>query len=211
MDDSTKFWNRIAPRYSRQPIADVASYRRKLEITQSYFHPQMSVLELGCGTGSTAIIHAPEVKQIKAVDIASAMIDIARAKAERAGIHNIQFEVASIEQLVVADQSVDMVLAMSVLHLVDDFDAAIRKMTAMLKPGGLLVTSTACLADDMNWLRLILPVGRAVGMLPKVSFFTQQQLLASFENNGFIIEERWKPGKRKAVFMVARKPLPQLR
>ena len=59
MNQSAKFWDKIAERYSRRPIADEAAYHRKLQVTREYFHPDMQVLEFGCGTGSTAIEHAP--------------------------------------------------------------------------------------------------------------------------------------------------------
>ena len=69
MNRSTKFWDKIADKYAKQPIADEAAYQKKLQVTQGHFHSDMEVLELGCGTGSTAIIHAPHVKHIRAVDI----------------------------------------------------------------------------------------------------------------------------------------------
>ena len=59
MGTSSKFWDRIADRYSRRPVADEAAYQKKLEVTRQYFRPEMQVLEFGCGTGSTAIAHAP--------------------------------------------------------------------------------------------------------------------------------------------------------
>ena len=62
MSQSVKFWDKIADKYSKQPIADEASYQKKLNITQDYFKPDMKVLEFGCGTGSTAIIHSPYKK-----------------------------------------------------------------------------------------------------------------------------------------------------
>ena len=66
-----KFWDWIAERYARTPVADEASYKKKLQITQDYLRPGMEVLEFGCGTGSTALIHAPHVKHIHAIDISS--------------------------------------------------------------------------------------------------------------------------------------------
>ncbi|MCB1843434.1 MAG: hypothetical protein KDI09_10770 [Halioglobus sp.] len=54
---SAEFWDRIAPGYSRQPIADAESYARKLAATQALMQPHMKVLEFGCGTGSTALAH----------------------------------------------------------------------------------------------------------------------------------------------------------
>ena len=71
MSEPNKFWDKIAERYSKRPVADEESYQRKLQVTRNYFRPDMEVLEFGCGTGSTAIVHAPNVKQIHAIDISA--------------------------------------------------------------------------------------------------------------------------------------------
>ncbi len=52
----------------------------------------MEVLEFGCGTGTTAITHAPYVKHIRAIDISSNMIEIAQRKADAKNIKNVTFE-----------------------------------------------------------------------------------------------------------------------
>jgi cyclopropane fatty-acyl-phospholipid synthase-like methyltransferase len=62
MTTSPRFWNWMAKRYARQPVANEAAYRQKLETARSYLRPDMNVLEFGCGTGSTALLHAPHVK-----------------------------------------------------------------------------------------------------------------------------------------------------
>ena len=68
MAQATQFWDKIAEKYSQQPIADEAAYQKKLAVTRDYFRPDMEVLEIGCGTGSTAILHAPYVKHIIKID-----------------------------------------------------------------------------------------------------------------------------------------------
>ncbi len=206
MDKSAEFWDKVADKYSKDPIADEVSYQKKLKITQGYFKPNMEVLEMGCGTGSTAIVHAPYVKHIRAVDISLNMIEIARRKAEAEQIKNITFEVSSIDDLNVADQSMDVVMAHSVLHLLEERDAAIEQVFAMLKPGGLFVSSTACLKDSMWFLKPIIPIMCLIGKAPKVvTFFTVNQLVRSMRNAGFEIVYKWLPGKTKAVFIVAKK------
>ena len=77
-----QFWDRIAEKYARRPVADEATYERKLAVTREYLTLESVVLELGCGTGSTAIAHAPFVKQVDATDLSPAMIGIAKRKAE---------------------------------------------------------------------------------------------------------------------------------
>ncbi|MCB1487823.1 MAG: class I SAM-dependent methyltransferase [Bauldia sp.] len=205
MVSESRFWDRIAARYARQPIADEESYRKKLAITRGLLGPDMQLLEFGCGTGSTAIVHAPHARHIQAIDISPRMLDIARGKAEAAGITNITFEEAGIDDYEAPDGGYDMVLGLSILHLLADRDAAIAKVHRMLKPGGLFVTSTTCLGDSMRWMKAVVPVGRAVGLMPLVRVFTAQELEASLTGAGFAIEQNWQPGKGKAVFIVARK------
>lgn len=207
MTDKAKFWDRIAERYAASPIADEASYRTKLEMTRAYFTLQSEVLEIGCGTGSTALAHAPHVKRILATDISAKMLEIARGKAEAAGAGNIDFVQARVEDLTVPDAAFDAVLAMSVLHLVADMDGAIAKAFRALKPGGVLVSSTVCLRDEMPYLRFLLPLGRLFGKVPdEVAFLTAEGLRNALTDNGFAIEREWYPGRRKARFIVARKP-----
>ncbi len=44
----------------------------------------------------------------------------------------------------------------------------------MLKPDGVFVSSTACLGDSQNWFRFIAPIGKIVGLIPLVRFFTKE-------------------------------------
>ena len=97
-------------------------------------------------------------------------------------------------------------LALSVLHLLENTDDVIARIYRTLRPGGVFVTSTACLADDMKYIKLVLPVGKLVGLMPHVEVFSESDLVGWLEAAGFEINHRWKPGKGKAVFIVAMKP-----
>ncbi len=164
------------------------------------------MLEFGCGTGTTALIHAPFVKHIRAVDLSAKMLEIAQAKADAAGIRNVTFEKSDIAPFSAPEASYDVVMAHSLLHLLEDKDAAIAKIFRLLKPGGYFVSSTICIGGQMPWLRVLLPIGRCLGLLPLVKFFTPDELAQSLTRAGFRIEHSWQPGKRKGVFIVARKP-----
>ena len=205
MATPTRFWDRVADRYSRSPIADEDAYRKKLEVTRRYFTPDSEVLELGCGTGGTALLHAPHVKHYRATDISRRMIEIAEGKKGESTVENLSFEQASLESIDVADGSVDAVLALSLLHLLEDKDTALRKVHGMLKTGGVLVSSTVCLGDHMRWFRFVGPIGRFLRLMPLVRVFTQRELIESIEAAGFEIDYEWRPGKGKAAFIVARK------
>ncbi len=202
---TAKFWDRHAAKYAQRPVPDQAVYEKKLATTQSYFTPAMQLLEFGCGTGSTAIIHAPHVKHIKAIDVSPKMIEIAKHKAQQQGINNIDFEVSSIDDLTVEDESMDMVLGLSILHLLKNKDQVIKRVHQMLKPGGLFVTSTACLGDHMKFFKWIGPIGHFIGLLPTINVFSVQELEQAMLTAGFKIDHQWQPGKNKSVFMVAMK------
>ncbi len=205
MSEPSKFWDRIAEPYARKPVADEAAYQKKLQVTRDYLRPEMEVLEFGCGTGSTAIAHAPHVKRIRALDISSKMIEIAQGKASENKVTNVTFGQASIESFRVSDQTFDVVLGLSILHLLEDMEDVIAKVHKVLKPGGVFVTSTACIGDMMTLIWVVAPIGRFFGLLPLLRIFTTRELEDSLTNAGFHIDHQWQPGKGKAVFIVAKK------
>lgn len=203
---SPRFWDRHADGYSKKPVANEAAYQRKLAVTRDYFTPGMEVMEFGCGTGSTAIAHAPFVKHILATDLSSRMIEIAQEKAENNGVTNVTFRRATIDDIDAPNEGFDAILGMSILHLLEDRDEAIAKVFQMLKPGGVFVSSTACLGDKMKFFKLIGPIGKALGLMPLVRVFTASQLIESLQKGGFDIEHQWQPEKSIGIFVVARKP-----
>ena len=206
MANANKFWNKIAKKYSRQPIADEAAYQHKLEKTREYFSPTSKVLEFGCGTGSTAIAHAPYVGEITGIDFSQGMIDIAHERLAEAGVKNVTFECSDIESFDSAHSQYDVILGLSVLHLIPDYEQTISKVFQMVKPGGVFVSSTACIGDMAFYWRLLLPIGGAFGAIPKLNIFNKSALSDAITSAGFQVEYDWQPGKGKAVFIVARKP-----
>ena len=206
MVQSNRFWNRIAKRYARQPVADEKSYQRKLQQTREALRPDMTVLEFGCGTGTTAITHAAHVRQMTAIDFSERMIEIARARAEAAGVTNLTIEVSTIEALNSPDQSFDAVLAMSILHLLEQPSAVLEKVYRLLKPGGVFAASTTCVGDMRNPVKYLLPLGHALRLLPLVRPLHEADLTKMVTGAGFEIEDQWKPEPGQAVFILARKP-----
>jgi 2-polyprenyl-3-methyl-5-hydroxy-6-metoxy-1,4-benzoquinol methylase len=206
MDKTTKFWDRIADSYAKRPVADEGAYLKKLELTREYFRPDMQVMEFGCGTGSTAISHAPFVKHIHGIDVSPRMLAIAQGKATAAEIENISFECTSIDAYTPPDEGLDAILGLSILHLLDNWQAVIARVNSMLKPGGVFVTSTACIGGVMRLLQPVMAVGSFFGKLPSVQFLKEKDLLAAFTDADFLIEHQWQPKPKQAIFIVAKKP-----
>ena len=68
MGDESRFWDRHAAGYARRPVADEASYQHKLSVTRRHLRPEMRLLEVGCGTGTTAIA-TPRMSRISGASI----------------------------------------------------------------------------------------------------------------------------------------------
>ena len=205
MGDEAAFWDKRAEKYAQRPVADQETYNKKLEITRTYFRSDSEVLEIGCGTGTTALAHAPYVKRILATDISPAMINIARDKAEAGEIDNVSFETQAVAGHDIQESCYDVILAHNLLHLLEDPQAAINAAYRGLKPGGVFITSTACIGDMSWYFRIIAPVGHYIGLIPLVKVFTQAQLMQSFIDAGFVIDLEWLPGKNAAAFIIAKK------
>ena len=150
MVKTVDFWDARAQGYAKSPVGDEEAYKEKLATTQRYFDADSQVVEFGCGTGTTAIHHAPFVQRIVATDISSNMIEIARQKAVAADITNVEFHCTALEDFEAEDASFDVVMAHSILHLLEDPEQAIKLSYRLLKPGGVFVTSTACLGDSFS-------------------------------------------------------------
>ena len=207
MSKSEKFWDKTAEKYAKSPIADESTYQKKLAETQSYLGPDMRIVEFGCGTGTTAIHHAPHVQHIDAIDISEKMLEIGRDKARSAGIDNITFTRGTLAEFNAADASVDAVLGLNVIHLVPDRDAVIAEVARILKPGGVFVSSTVCLGQSyLRFIKLVAPLGKLLGLMPDFYILTEDELADEVTCAGFEIERQWHHGKKGiAVFMIARK------
>ncbi|MEM9530288.1 MAG: class I SAM-dependent methyltransferase [Pseudomonadota bacterium] len=199
-----RFWNRIAERYSRKAVPDQDAYETKLKKTNSYLKITDQVLEIGCGTGTTALHHASRVARVLGTDISPKMIDIAREKARAAGADNIDFQVSSIEDLEPATGGYDVILAHSILHLLADVPGTLRQLHNMLKPGGLLISNTQCIGDSAAWLGWVAPLGRWLGLLPRINVFREPEFLRWIEDAGFSFEEVWQPKPKASHYIVAR-------
>ncbi len=198
------FWDRIAPRYATRPVPDADAYAATLERTRSYLSPTDDLLEVGCGTGTTALLLAPAVRHITATDYAGGMIGIAEGKRAEQGVQNATFRQAGLSEP--GDKSYDAVLAFNLLHLVEDVPAAIATLSARLKPGGHFISKTVCIGDGAWPVRLLIHAMRAIGKAPYVAFLGRTELNAMVEAAGLqIVETGGYPAARNH-FIVARKP-----
>ena len=68
MTTTSEFWDKISQKYAKKAVPSQEIYEEKLSRTQKLFHKDSIVMEFGCGTGTTSLIHSPHVKEIVAYD-----------------------------------------------------------------------------------------------------------------------------------------------
>ena len=196
------FWDRIAPRYAKSPISDPAAYEETLTRVRTYLKSTDTVLELGCGTGSTALKLRDSAGSYAASDISPGMIEIARAKE---GAENIDFRVGDATANSYVDLDVDVVLAFNLLHLVPQLEANLTDIHAMLPEGGLFISKTPAIGEKW-YFRPMVAAMRLVGKAPYVRFLKVDEIDRLIEAAGFrIIETGLYPPRTPSRFVVARK------
>jgi ubiquinone/menaquinone biosynthesis C-methylase UbiE len=101
--------------------------------------PFEAVLDLGTGTGRIMELLAPAARRAVGIDASPAMLSVARARLDRAGLKNVQLRHGDIYALPVERNAFDVVVIHQVLHYLDDPARAVREAARALRPGGRLV------------------------------------------------------------------------
>lgn len=204
--DDARFWNRAAAKYAASPITDMSGYERTVDRTRELLSISDTVLEIGCGTGTTALKLAPNVFRLIATDVSSEMIAIAQSKAQAEGCRNVEFAVTAANDAPGSDAAFDAVLAFNLLHLIADRRTTLALIRRLLKPGGLFISKTPCISEMNPLIRCAIPIAQLVGKAPHVSCFSASELEADIEASGFTIVESARHGSQRKdarIFIVA--------
>ncbi|HEX3342626.1 MAG TPA: class I SAM-dependent methyltransferase [Pseudolabrys sp.] len=128
-DDPLAFWDR----YGRGTIEHLA------------LAPGATVLDVGCGSGASAIPAAKAVGphgHVIGVDLADRLLAIARAKAISQKLKNIEFRQGDMEKLEFSDASFDAVVCVFAIFFLPDMVKQVRELWRMIRPGGQLAITT---------------------------------------------------------------------
>jgi SAM-dependent methyltransferase len=98
--------------------------------------PAWDVADLGCGEGYLTVEAARWARQVTAVDRSRDVLDRARALARRRKMTNIAWKLGDLEDLPLADRSVDVALLSQALHHAADPARALAEAARILRPGG---------------------------------------------------------------------------
>ncbi|BCH15387.1 class I SAM-dependent methyltransferase [Mesorhizobium sp. L-2-11] len=207
--NDARFWNRTSRKYATGAIADPVGYERTLDRTRALLGSDDRVLELGCGTGTTALRLAGDVQSYLATDISAEMIAIANEKHAAGPIPELVFSTATAEALTPETDQFDAVLGFNYLHLVRDLPGTLRRIHDLLAAKGLFISKTPCVGDMNPLIGLaLLPAMRAIGKAPYAGVFLAAELSQHICAAGFDIlatESHATRGNDHRPYIVARK------
>jgi 2-polyprenyl-3-methyl-5-hydroxy-6-metoxy-1,4-benzoquinol methylase len=208
MSNPEKFWDFLAANYDAGE--GDPSERHDLEIMHQYLQPADTVLELACGTGALAIQIAGWVKEIQAIDISGKMVAAAQHNAAERAVANVHFVHTTLFDASYPEASFDVVMAFNILHLMEDIGSVLARIKALLKPGGVFISSTPCLSEKRSLVNQLLTplfmVPSKMGIIPYVKMFQAAELEDLLVSGGFkIVETKKFVGGITDYFIVARK------
>ena len=200
---TSAFWDKMARKYSKQNIGDMASYEATLDRTRSYLKSDDKVLEIGAGTSSTALLLAPLVGHYTSSDYSAEMVEIGREKLAATPQPNLEIVHGAPGDASVAGEY-DVVMAFNLLHLLPDLDDGIREAATLVRPGGLFISKTPCIGHAWYMKAMIAVMKRIYG-IKHVLMFTAEELESRIKGAGFAIVEADSYTKGRARYIVARK------
>jgi arsenite methyltransferase len=142
------------PELSRVPDATVDSFAGVANHWRlGRIEPGSVVLDLGCGAGTDLLIAAqmtgPDGRAI-GVDMTASMLARARTSAAEMGIEHVDLHGSLIEDLPLADGSVDVVISNGVIDLVPDKQAVFDEIDRVLRPGGRLQLADVVIHNEVS-------------------------------------------------------------
>lgn len=154
--------------------------------------PEMKVLDLGCGDGTTALPAAEYCADVLGIDIASNLVAAGNARAREAGLENLRFQQGDASDLKgVANESFDLVVTVfGAMFAPRPFDVA-REMLRVTKPGGRIVMGN-WIAGDPTLVAQILRISSAYTPPPPEGFISpllwgdEEQVRARFAVQGVL-------------------------
>ncbi len=135
MDTNKKFWDKVARFYKIFMNKNKKHFIELNKVFLPYLNNEMSILEIGCGTGLSSFLMADSVKKIVATDFSTKMISVCNKNNK---MDNVIFKVEDATHLSFEDDTFDAVLISNVLHIVPEPDLIVKEIKRVLKKDGIV-------------------------------------------------------------------------
>jgi len=162
------FWDFCAPFYDFAEKNNGKAYIEMIEIVHNIVPPNSSVLEVAAGTGSIGLAIANKAQSVLCTDLSNRMLSVARKKARRSNVGNIQFANLDILNIDKSDNSFDVVIAGQVLHLLDEPQKAAAELRRVAR--GIVILPICLLKGLKNTAKWNVRLWRLFGFDPKFEF-----------------------------------------
>ncbi|MCD7950954.1 MAG: class I SAM-dependent methyltransferase [Erysipelotrichaceae bacterium] len=149
MNDNKSFWEKVAFIYTKFMHKNNSTYDDICSIINQYLDESMNVLELACGTGQLSKSLYNKVDNYVATDFSLKMIQHAKKDHPQ-----ITFSVADATNLHYKDQTFDVVIISNALHIMPYPDVALKEISRVLKPNGLIIAPTFVYEANYNKLQI---------------------------------------------------------
>jgi ArsR family transcriptional regulator len=134
------FFAKLAPQWDRLRSLHAPEHAVEAAILEVVDEkPFRSVLDLGTGTGQILKLVAPRAQRAVGIDASHAMLSVARANMQAAGLNNVDLRQADLFALSLPRSSFDLVVLHQVLHYLDDPQRAVKEAARMVAPSGRLL------------------------------------------------------------------------
>ena len=170
-----EIWNWESP-------AGKLRWARRVKMLSGHLRPEMSVLELGCGTGYFTRELARSGANVVAIDVSPELLEIARANCSAS---NVRYEIQNAYQLSYPDAVFDSVVGSSVLHHLE-IEEAIVEIYRVLKVGGTIYFTEPNMLNPQIAIQKNIPwVKRKLGDSPDETAFFRWPLRRLLERKGY--------------------------
>jgi SAM-dependent methyltransferase len=170
-----EIWNWESP-------AGKLRWARRVKMLSSHLRPGMTVLELGCGTGTFTQELARSGADVIAIDVSAELLEIARANHSAPNVH---YQNENAYALSYPDAAFDSVVGSSVLHHLE-VEEALRNIHRVLKPGGTIFFTEPNMLNPQIAVQKNVPwIKRKLGDSPDETAFFRWRLRCLLEQTGY--------------------------
>jgi len=157
-------------------------WARRVKMLSSHLKPGMTVLELGCGTGSFTRELARSGADVVAIDVSPELLEMAKANCSAP---NVQYQIQNAYALSYSEGAFDSVVGSSVLHHLE-VEKALRGAYRLLKPGGTIYFTEPNMLNPQIAIQKNVPwIKRKLGDSPDETAFFRWPLWRLLERTGY--------------------------